>query len=64
MPQKDSLVLTDTLSEEELKSNILDEAYNYEDRKEFQQLETAIQLEKFNVRRYQLSKIPTLSLCG
>jgi outer membrane protein len=57
----DSLVLTDTLSDEEIKSNILDENYNYEDRKEYQQLETAIELDKYNVKRYQLSKIPTLS---
>ena len=27
MPQKDQLILTDTLSDEELKSNILDENY-------------------------------------
>jgi outer membrane protein len=62
MPQQDSLVLSDTLSDEELKSNILDEAYNYEDRKEYQQLETAIQLGQYNVKRYRLSKIPTLTL--
>jgi len=64
MPQKDSLILTDTLSDEELKSNILDEAYNYEDRKEYQQLETAITLGKYNVKRYRLSKLPTLSLAA
>ncbi|MEP6951443.1 MAG: TolC family protein [Ginsengibacter sp.] len=64
MPQKDSLVLTDTLSDEELKSNILDEAYNYEDRKEIQQLETAVKLDQFNVKRYRLSKLPTLSLAA
>jgi outer membrane protein len=62
MPQKDSLILTDTLSDEELKSNLLDEAYNYEDRKEYQQLETALKLGQYNVKRYRLSKIPTLSL--
>ena len=62
MPQKDSLILTDTLSDEELKSNILDEAYNYEDRKEYQQLESSIKLGQYNVKRYRLSKIPTLSL--
>lgn len=62
MPLKDSLVLTDTLSDEEIKSNILDDAYNYEDRKEFQQLESAIKLGQYNVRRYKLSKLPTLSL--
>ncbi|MEO8765926.1 MAG: TolC family protein [Ginsengibacter sp.] len=64
MPQKDSLILTDTLSDEELKSNILDEAYNYEDRKEYQQLESAISLGKYNVKRYRLSKLPTLSLAA
>ena len=64
MPLKDSLVLTDTLSDEDLKSNILDEAYNYEDRKEYQQLETALKLGKYNVKRYQLSKLPTLSLAA
>lgn len=61
IPQVDQLILTDTLSDEELKSNILDENYEYENRKEFQQLETALQLGKYNIKRYQLSKIPTLS---
>ena len=61
IPQADQLILTDTLSDEELKSNILAENYNYEDRKEYQQLETAIELGKYNVKRYQLSKIPTLT---
>ena len=61
IPQKSQLILTDTLSDEELKSGILDESYNYEDRKEFQQLETLADLQKFNVKRYRLSKIPTLS---
>ena len=46
MPQKDQLILTDTLSDEELKSDILDENYNYEDRKEYQQLETASRFTK------------------
>lgn len=64
MPQQDQLILTDTLSDEELKSNILDEDYQYENRKEYQQLETLIELGKFNVKRYQLSKLPTLSLAG
>jgi outer membrane protein len=61
IPQKDDLILTDTLSDEELKSGILDEDYKYEDRKEYQQLETQIELGRFNIKRYQLSKIPTLS---
>src|SRR6185437_10913721 len=61
IPQRDEIVLTDTLSDEELKSGILNEDYNYEDRKEFQLLENSIELGQFNVKRYQLSKIPTLS---
>ncbi|MEO6894708.1 MAG: TolC family protein [Ginsengibacter sp.] len=61
IPQTDSLYLSDTLSDEELKSNILGTDYNYEDRKEFQQLETAIELGTFNVKRYQLSRIPSLT---
>lgn len=61
IPQQDHVNLTDTLSDEELKSNILNGNYEYENRKEFQQLETAIQLGKYNIKRYQLSKIPALS---
>ena len=61
VPQQDDIELTDTLSDEELKSGILAEAYQYEDRKEYQQLETSIELGKYNVKRYQLSKIPALS---
>jgi len=64
IPVQDQFVLTDTLSDEELKSNILDENYNYEDRKEIQQLEILMELGKFNVKRYKLSKLPTLSLAG
>ncbi|MBK7882909.1 MAG: TolC family protein [Chitinophagaceae bacterium] len=64
MPQKEMLVLTDTLSEEELKSNILDEAYSYTDRKEFQLLNIASKLNKYNIKRYQLSRIPTFSVFG
>lgn len=64
MPQKETLVLTDTLSEEELKANILDEAYDYKQSKEFQALTIRVKLEKYNVRRYQLSKLPTLAAYG
>lgn len=64
MPQKDQLILTDTLSDEELKSNILDQDYNYEDRKEYQLLESTVDLLTYNVKRYQLSKLPTLSLAA
>jgi outer membrane protein len=64
MPPKDQLILTDTLSEQELRDNILDDSYNYSDRKEFQQLTLLQKLNGFNIKRYQLSKIPTLALSG
>jgi outer membrane protein TolC len=64
MPQKEQLVLTDTLSGEELKMNILDENYNYTDRKEFQQLTLLEKLNGYNIKRYQLSKLPTVTLSG
>ncbi|HEU5052544.1 MAG TPA: TolC family protein [Hanamia sp.] len=64
IPEKDSLILTDTLSDSELKSGILEENYNYEDRKDVQQLETMIKLGAYNVKRYRLSKLPTLSLAA
>ena len=64
MPQKEILVLTDTLSEDELKSNILEESYNYADRKELQVLTYAAKLNGYNVKRYQLSRIPTIAAFG
>jgi hypothetical protein len=62
MPQKEALVLTDTLSETELKSNILEEAYNYNDRKDIQLLTIASKLNSYNVKRFELSKLPSLAL--
>ncbi len=64
MPQKDVLVLTDSLTEEKLKSNILDESYNYADRKEIQLLTIASKLNGYNVKRYNLSRIPTIAAFG
>ncbi len=64
MPQQDQLILADTLSDEEIKSNILNENYDYEQRKEVQQLQNALKLGEYNVKRYQLSKLPTLSLAA
>ncbi len=64
MPQQNTVVLTDTLSEDELKSNILEQNYSYNNRKEFQLLDIFTKLGEFNVRRYKLSKIPTISATG
>ncbi|HMJ47260.1 MAG TPA: TolC family protein [Ferruginibacter sp.] len=64
MPQKEKLVLTDTLNEDELKSGLLDKTYSPADRKEYQLLELALQLNKYNVKRYRLSYLPVLSAFG
>lgn len=61
MPQKEELVLTDSLNEEELKSGILDESFDYKNRKEMQLLNIAEKLGEYNIRRYRLSKIPTIA---
>ena len=61
MPQKEELVLTDTLNEAELKSGLLDERYDYTSRKEMQLLAIGEKLGEYNIRRYKLSKIPTLA---
>lgn len=64
MPMQDSLVLTETITDEDIKSGILSEEYHFEDRKEYQQMQTMLELNKLNVKRYQLSKLPTLSLAA
>lgn len=63
MPQRDILILTDTLSDEQLRQNVLENSdFNYEDRKDYQYLQLSRDLNAFNIRRYKLSKLPTFSL--
>lgn len=64
MPVKDNLVLVDSLKETELKKDILDQNFNYSDRKDIQQLELGVRLREYNVRRYQLAKLPSIALVG
>lgn len=65
MPVKDSLVLTDSIDENEIKAGALSLSdYKYEDRRDYQYAQLGKQLNEFNVRRYQLSQIPTFSLSG
>ena len=63
MPINDELVLTDKLSDDQIKEGILEKSvYSYDDRKEYQFIKINKELNEFNVRRYKLSQIPTLSL--
>jgi len=65
MPVNEELVLTDTLNYEQVKDGVLEPGiFNYADRKEYQYAELGIKLNQYNVRRYKLSRIPTLSLNG
>jgi outer membrane protein len=67
MPQRDTLELTDELSNDMIdfvKKNILDGSYAYADRKEIQLLNAAIKLNGYNVKRWQLSRIPTIAAFG
>ena len=64
VPQKETLILTDSLNEDKIKSLNNDDSVDYKNRKEYQQLTTAIKLNGYNVKRYQLSKYPTLAAFG
>jgi outer membrane protein len=65
MPIADELVLTDTLTDDMIKEGVLENiAYNYDDRKEFQYAQIGKTLNEYNVRRYKLSQIPTITLNG
>ena len=62
MPVKDSLILTDTLNEAQLKEDILESStYKYTDRRDYQLLNLTSKLNQYNIKRYKLSQIPTLS---
>jgi outer membrane protein TolC len=63
MPAKDTLELTDKITEGQIEANILaDTGFQYQDRKEFQYLELAKKLNEYNIKRYQLSYLPILSM--
>jgi outer membrane protein TolC len=63
MPVQDELILTDSLSEDVIKADILlNGAYSYTDRHEFQLAEIGKELNQFNIKRYKLSQVPTVSL--
>ena len=65
MPYKDSLVLTDTLSDEQIRDGVLEASqFKYTDRRDYQISEITNKLNALNVRRYNLSKLPSLVFVG
>ena len=65
MPVKDSLVLTEVINEQSLSTDVLVEnEFQYGIRKDFQYLSTVKKLSEYNVKRYQLSYLPTVNFSG
>lgn len=63
MPANDSLILLDKITEEQFaKDYSNDSIYQYSDRKEYQYITLAKKLNEYNIRRFELSQIPTISL--
>ncbi|MEN9349891.1 MAG: hypothetical protein RL372_869 [Bacteroidota bacterium] len=65
MPVNDTLVLTDKISEDQIKTDIAaNQDYQYADRKEFQAVSLGKKLNEYNIKRYQLSYLPTIAMSG
>ena len=65
MPVNDSLALTEVIDEKSLDKDILVENdFQYGVRKDFQYLSETKKLSEFNVKRYQLGYLPTISFSG
>ena len=65
MPVKDSLILTDVINDTNLSKDVLfEDNFEYGIRKDFQYLTTIKKLSEFNIKRYQLSFLPTITMNG
>jgi outer membrane protein len=65
MPVNDSLSLTEVIDEKSLEKDILVENdFQYNVRKDYQYLTETKKLSEFNVKRYQLSYLPTINMSG
>jgi outer membrane protein len=62
MPIRDSLRLTDTLTDDMIRNAALSDDYKYTDRREFQLMMVSKSLGEYNVKRYKRAYIPTLNL--
>ena len=61
MPVRDSLQLTDSLTDDMIRNGALGDDYKYTDRRDFQLLTINRTLGEYNVKRYQKAYIPTLN---
>lgn len=61
MPVKDTLILTDKITDNDIKQGALIDSVRYTDRQDYQYLQIVKQLNGYNVKRYKLSYLPTVS---
>ncbi|OQP46974.1 transporter [Niastella yeongjuensis] len=64
MPVKYELALSDTLTGEFMRDQVLSDSVRFEDRQEFLMLKSVEKLNNYNIKRYKFTYIPTLSLTG
>jgi outer membrane protein len=64
MPVKDTLILTDKITDNDIKANALIDSVNYTDRQDYQYLGLLKKLNEYNIKRYKLSYLPSLGLTG
>ncbi|MCX8019784.1 MAG: TolC family protein [Chitinophagaceae bacterium] len=63
MPMHEELVLTDKITDDNIREGLpVEEKYEYENRKEYQQFMVSKELLEYNVKRFRLSQVPTVSL--
>jgi len=62
MPQAETLMLTDSVTEADLVNAVDTGSVDYKNRKEYQMLEVGLKLARYNVKRFQLSAYPTIAL--
>lgn len=60
--QLDSIILTDKLEDYNIKDGLLEDDFSYENRNEIKLLHKAIDLQKYDIKRYKLSYFPTVSM--
>lgn len=65
MPIKDSLLLSDSITESQVKDGMLDAAnFTYSQRRDYQYAGLGVALAEYDVRRYKLAKLPTIAMNG
>ncbi len=64
MPAKETLQLTDSISEADIKEVNTVANHQYADRKEYQYAMLGKKLNEYNIKRYQLAYLPTLAIEG